>query len=123
MHDRAKENRIGRKRRHARVRRKSFGTSERPRLAVFRSTQHMNAQIINDVEGKTLVAVTTASKDFLKQAKDADKMKRSTLLGKLLAEKAKEAGLSKVQFDRGGFAYHGRVRAFAEGAREGGLDF
>lgn len=123
MHDRAKENRKGRMRRHARVRRKSFGTSERPRLAVFRSTQHMNAQIINDVEGKTLVAVTTSSKDFLKQAKDADKIKRSVLLGKLLAEKAKEAGLSKVQFDRGGFAYHGRVRAFAESARKGGLDF
>ncbi|NNE06984.1 MAG: 50S ribosomal protein L18, partial [Gemmatimonadetes bacterium] len=81
------------------------------------------AQIINDAEGKTLLAVTTASKEFLKQAKKSNKMERSTLLGKLLAEKAKEAGLSKVQFDRGGFAYHGRVRAFAEGAREGGLDF
>ncbi|NNE07751.1 MAG: 50S ribosomal protein L18, partial [Gemmatimonadetes bacterium] len=84
MHDRAKENRTGRKRRHARVRRKSFGTSERPRLAVFRSTQHMNAQIINDAEGKTLLAVTTASKEFLKQAKKSNKMERSTLLGKLL---------------------------------------
>ncbi len=105
------------------MRRKSFGTSERPRLAVFRSTQHMTAQIINDTEGKTLLGVTTSSKEFLKQAKKANKMERSTLLGKLIAEKAKEAGLSKVQFDRGGFAYHGRVRAFAEGAREGGLDF
>lgn len=112
----------GKAKRTARVRARIRGTAERPRISVFRSNTSMYAQLINDEAGKTVVFVT------LKEIK-ADKkgtgsgISKAMELGKLLAEKAKKAGCSTAVFDRGAYAYHGRVKAFAEGAREGGLKF
>lgn len=113
-------------RRHRRVRGKVRGTAERPRLSVFRSLRHIVAQLIDDERGKTVVSATTfAQKESEERKKRAVgiKVERARLLGKLLAEKAKAKGFTRVVFDRGGYAYHGRVRALAEGAREGGLEF
>lgn len=109
--------------RQARVRKKVQGTSERPRLCVFRSTAHIYAQIIDDEKGATIAAVSTLSpglKDSLKGLKKAEAAKA---VGKAVAEAAKAKGCEKVVFDRNGFLYHGRVQALSEGAREGGLDF
>ena len=120
----AKERVLSRMRRHRRVRRKIEGTAERPRLCVFRSTKHISAQIINDADQRTLITVSSLSKDVRDQAdKAAKKSDVSTLVGKVIAEKAKAAGIESVAFDRGGYLYHGRVKALAEGAREGGLKF
>lgn len=105
-------------RRHRRVRKKVFGTPERPRLAVFRSNRHIYAQVIDDFEGRTLAAAST-----LKDAGKGDPKEQAKAVGTALAERAKSAGVSRVAFDRGGFKYHGRVQAVAEGAREGGLEF
>jgi len=108
-------------RRHRRVRKKVRGTTERPRLAVFRSNKHITVQVIDDVAGKTLAAASTTEADLRGGAtgnKDAAKK-----IGGLVAERAKAAGVSKVVFDRGGFMYHGRVAAVADAAREGGLEF
>ncbi len=113
---------IARKRRHERSRKKLFGTSERPRLAVYRSLSHLYAQLIDDSAGKTLLGVATVSKGF-PHRKDAGNVKGAKGLGKFFAEKALEKKITQVIFDRGGFLYHGRVKAFAEGAREGGLKF
>lgn len=114
----------GRLKRKKRVRKKVFGDVERPRLTVFRSLKHMNAQVVDDVSGRTLVYATTSSKAFQAEAKDAKgKSRLSAELGKILARKAKEAGITKVRFDRGGYAYHGRVKALAEAARKEGLEF
>lgn len=113
---------IARRRRHERIRKEVFGTAEKPRLSVFRSTDHIHAQIINDEEGKTLLGLSTTSKTF-PSAKDAGNVKGAKELGKLVAQKALEKKIQQVVFDRGGFLYHGRVKAFAEGAREGGLKF
>jgi len=107
-------------RRHKRVRAKIFGTKERPRLCVFRSVKHIYAQLIDDEKGKTLVA---ASDKGLKKTKRDKKVDIAKETGKLIAEKAKEQKIEKVVFDRGGYQYHGRVKALAEGAREGGLVF
>ena len=104
--------------RHIRVRSKVEGTSIRPRLAVFRSTAHIYAQIIDDTTRKTLAS----GNDLLVKGK-MTKTEKAQEVGKLIAEEAKKAKVSKVAFDRGGFAYHGRVRALAEAAREGGLEF
>lgn len=112
-----------RKKRQARVRKKVRGTVERPRLCVYRSSAHIYAQIIDDVNGTTLAAASTMSpslKDALNGLKKAEAAK---LVGKTIAEEAKSKGLSKVVFDRNGFLYHGRVQALSEGAREAGLDF
>ena len=112
-------------RRHRRVRKKIMGTAERPRLVVHRSRKNMQGQIVDDVAGKVLVGIATNVGE-LQARKSSDGLKKSDLgkeAGKLLAERAKEAGITKVVFDRGGYIYHGRVAAFAEGAREGGLDF
>lgn len=106
--------------RHKRVRAKIFGTPERPRLCVFRSAKHMYAQIIDDVNGKTLVSASTMEKDFTEYGGNADAAKK---IGALVAKRAKKAKIDTVVFDRGGFVYHGRVKALAEGAREGGLKF
>lgn len=106
-------------RRRTRVRAKVTGTAERPRLAVFRSLRHITAQVVDDVAGKTLVS----ARDGEVNAKGKRKADVARELGKLLAERALAAGISKVVFDRGGRAYHGRIQAFAEGAREGGLTF
>lgn len=112
-----------RARRSARVRARVIGSVKRPRLAVFRSAKHISAQLIDDASGKTLAAATDAK---MKKA-DAEgmeaKIARAFTVGKDLAEKAKKAGITAVVFDRGGYTYHGRVKALADGARAGGLEF
>jgi len=110
-------------RRHRRVRGKVHGTAERPRLVVHRSINHLEAQVIDDVAGRTLVGLSTNAPDLRARRSELNKTDASRELGKAVAEKAKAAGVEKVVFDRGGYLYHGRVKAFAEGAREGGLDF
>lgn len=104
----------------SRIRGKVKGTAARPRLAIFRSNKEMYAQLINDDNGTTLVAASTRDKDF---ARTGNKTEQSKAVGTAIAKKAIEKGLSSVVFDRGGFLYHGRVKALAEGAREGGLQF
>jgi large subunit ribosomal protein L18 len=106
-------------RRHNRVRRKVDGTSARPRLSVFRSSAHIYAQIIDDVAQRTLVAVSSHSEGVAQGTKSVE----AHSVGQMIAAKAKAAGISLVVFDRGGFKYHGRVQALADGAREGGLEF
>ena len=106
--------------RHARVRGKISGTAEMPRLCVFRSENHIYAQIINDVEGKTLAAASTVEKAFEGNGSNIEAAKK---IGALIAERALKKGIENVVFDRGGYIYHGRVKALAEGAREGGLKF
>ena len=110
-----------RKRKHIRVRRKVVGTSERPRLNVFRSTRHIYAQVVDDSTHKTLVAASTRSKALA--GLEGDKKAAARSVGELIAKVAAEKGISTVVFDRGGFLYHGRIRALAEGARKGGLKF
>ena len=105
-------------RRHRRVRGKISGTAERPRLDVFRSAKHIYAQIIDDVAGVTLVSASSMDKDF---EGAGGNIEAAAQVGKKIAEKALAKGISEVVFDRGGFVYHGRVKAVAEGAREGGL--
>ena len=108
-----------RDRRHRRVRGKVTGTAERPRLAVFRSNRGIEAQLIDDVEAKTLASASwLALKGF-----KGDKTEQAAEVGKLLAQNAKKAGIESAVFDRGGYLYHGRVKALADGAREGGLTF
>ena len=104
-------------RRHLRVRKKVQGTAERPRLVIFRSLKHITAQLVDDVARRTIA--TVGSTDLLSGKKTA----KSTEVGKRIAAKAKDAGITKVVFDRGGYKYHGRVKAVADGAREGGLEF
>ena len=120
---RQRERQLGR--RHRRVRRKVEGTEQRPRLVVHRSLKNIQGQIVNDADGRVLVGVSTLSADVrtLRGGEGAKKTALSKAAGKLLAEKAKAAGITRVVFDRGGYQYHGRVAAFAEGAREGGLEF
>lgn len=113
---------FARRYRRDRIRRKIQGTSARPRLAIHRSLNHIYAQIINDVEGKTLLGLSTKSKEF-PALKDAGNVKGAKELGKLIAKKALEKKILEVVFDRSGFLYHGRVKAFADGAREEGLKF
>ena len=108
-------------RRHLRVRQKVAGTGERPRLVVFRSLKHIYAQLVNDDLGVTLFAVGDSGKEI--QVEGGGKVARGKAVGKLLAEKAKAAGVTRVVFDRAGYRYHGRVQAVADGAREGGLEF
>ncbi|MBD1873662.1 50S ribosomal protein L18 [Nodosilinea sp. FACHB-131] len=108
------------RRRHVRIRRRVFGTSERPRLAVFRSNQHIYAQIIDDTAHHTLVAASTVEPDVLKDETGATQ-DSAAVVGKLVAERALKAGITQVVFDRGGKLYHGRVAALAEAAREAGL--
>lgn len=107
-------------RRHKRVRAKIKGTAECPRLNVFRSSMHIYAQIIDDVKGVTLAAASSAVKGFEGKGGNCEAAKK---VGLAIAEKAKAAGITDVVFDRGGYVYHGRVAALAEGAREGGLNF
>jgi large subunit ribosomal protein L18 len=113
-----------RQRRHVRVRAKVSGTAQRPRLCVFRSSAHIYAQVIDDERGHTLVAasdIEEAARD--RAGKEANKTDRAKIVGELVAERAKEAGIETVVFDRGGFLFHGRVKAVAEGARSVGLQF
>ena len=108
-----------RERRHKRVRKDVFGTAERPRLVVFRSNRGIAAQLVDDAEGKTLAAASWLDKRSAKGAKTD----QAAEVGKLLAANAKKAGIERVIFDRGGYLYHGRVKALADAAREGGLQF
>ncbi len=108
-------------RRHLRVRKKVQGTPERPRLVVFRSSKHIYAQLVDDQRGVTLAGVADMSEGLAVEGKG--KVARSFALGRLIAAKAKEKGIVKVVFDRGGYQYHGRVKAVADGARKGGLEF
>lgn len=113
-----------RKRRHVRVRAKVSGTTQRPRLNVFRSSAHIYAQVIDDTVGNTLVAASDLEAEVKERAgEDAPKAARAKVVGQVIAERAKQAGFDSVVFDRGGFLYHGRIRAVAEGAREAGLQF
>ena len=112
-----------RKIRHERVRKKISGTPERPRLCVYRSNRHIEAQIIDDVAGNTLVAASTVEKEIASQLQELDKKGAAKLVGKIVAERAVKAGINEVVFDRGGYIYTGRVAELAAGAREGGLNF
>lgn len=112
-----------RKRRQLRVRGKIFGTAERPRLNIYRSLTGMYAQVIDDSTGRTLVSASNIDKKLAKSMAGKTKIEVAELVGKAVAERAKEAGITKVVFDRGGFRYHGRVKALADAAREAGLDF
>jgi large subunit ribosomal protein L18 len=110
--------RQARERRHRRVRKRVFGTADRPRLVVFRSNRGIEAQLVDDIDGKTVAAASWLQ---LKKSFKGNKTKQAAEVGKLLAENAKKAEIEEAVFDRGGYLYHGRVKALAEGAREGGL--
>lgn len=110
-------------RRHARVRKHISGTPERPRLSVFRSLTGIYAQVIDDEAGKTLVAASNIDAALREKSKGLKKVEQARLVGEAVAERAKEAGITSVVFDRGGFRYTGRVKALADAAREGGLQF
>ena len=112
--------REARERRHRRVRRHISGTAERPRLVVFRSNRGIEAQLVDDLEGRTLASANWLG---LKKGFKGSKTEQAAEVGKLLAQNAKKAGIETVVFDRGGYLYHGRVKALADGAREGGLRF
>ena len=108
---------------HERVRTKVTGTTERPRLSVYRSLGHIYAQVIDDHSGKTLVSASSVDTDTKKNLKGGGNVAAAKVIGKAIAERAKAAGVTKVVFDRGGYKYHGRVKALADAAREAGLQF
>lgn len=108
---------------HRRVRAKISGTSERPRLNVFKSSKHIYAQIIDDNKGHTLCAASTLDKQVAADIEGKTPIERAEIIGKAIAAKAKEAGIDTVSFDRGGYKYHGKIKALANGARDGGLTF
>lgn len=110
-------------RRHLRVRKRVGGTSERPRLSIFRSNIHIYAQVIDDSQNHTLVSASTKDSELVSALKGKTKTERAKAVGELIAQRAKAAGIDKVVFDRGGFKYHGRVQALADAAREAGLNF
>ena len=112
-----------RKRRHIRVRKKVAGTSDRPRLNVFRSLNQIYAQVIDDTSGVTMVSVSTLDSKVKPKAKKLTKTEQARLVGEEIAKRAKKAGVKEVIFDRGGYKYHGRVKALADAAREAGLEF
>jgi large subunit ribosomal protein L18 len=122
MTNAAKDRLEARRRRHYRVRKKITGTPERPRLAVFRSNRHLVLQVIDDVDGRTLAAASTIE-PAIRSAGSTGSVEAATRIGALVAERAKAAGVTKVVFDRGGFLFHGRVKAAADAAREAGLEF
>ena len=103
------------------MRKRVLGAPDRPRLAIFRSARHIYAQVVDDTTGRTVAAASTLDSDL--RSADGDKKARAARVGTLIAERAKAAGVSRVAFDRGGFAYQGRIAALADAAREGGLDF
>ncbi len=120
-----KSRRLQRQRRHARIRKRVHGTGDRPRLAVHRSIRNIQGQLIDDESGRTLMGLSTLAPELRDGTRDEGnrKVEAARAAGRLLAERAREHGVTSVVFDRGGFRYHGRVRAFAEGARAGGLSF
>lgn len=109
--------------RHLRVRKKIEGTTARPRLNVFRSSKHIYAQLIDDVKGVTIVSASTMDKELREQVTNGGSVESARKVGELVAKRAKEAGVSNVVFDRGGYLYHGRIQALADAAREAGLEF
>ncbi|MFC1970332.1 50S ribosomal protein L18 [Chloroflexota bacterium] len=117
------DTREARYRRHKRVRLKVKGTTSRPRLCVFRSSNHIYAQVIDDSQGHTLVSASTIDAEIINDTKDKTKTGRAEMVGILLAKRAMSKGIGQLAFDRGGFQYHGRVKALAEAARQGGLKF
>jgi len=114
---------VARLRRHKRVRKSVHGTAERPRLNVFRSLTDIYVQVIDDEAGETLAEASSIDKELRSQMKKKKKTEQANIVGKAIADRAKVAGISKVVFDRGGYQYMGRVKALADGAREGGLEF
>ena len=114
---------IARSRRHQRIRRNLHGTAERPRLNVFRSLEHIYAQVVDDEMGNTLAAASTLDPELRGELDGLNKSQQATRVGQLVARRALARGLKQVVFDRGGYPYHGRVKALADGAREGGLEF
>jgi large subunit ribosomal protein L18 len=115
--------RAARVRRHARVRKRVSGTEQKPRLAVFRSLTHIYAQVIDDVARATIVSASDLEADVAKQVKGKKKSEAATIVGGIVAQRAKEKGVTRVVFDRGGYPFHGRIRALAQAARDGGLEF
>jgi large subunit ribosomal protein L18 len=113
----------GKKRRHLRLRKRVTGTTERPRLSVRRSLKNLFIQVVDYTKGATLLSASTAEKDFRKKAAYGGNVKAAALLGEVVAAMAKEKNIGRVVFDRGGYDYHGRIKAFAEAARKGGLEF
>ena len=121
MADTSTTRRLGKARRHFRVRKKVSGNPARPRLVVTRSSRHITAQVVDDLAGRTLASASSLEADV--RGVDGDKKARSAQVGRLVAERAKAAGVEAVVFDRGGHKYHGRIAALADAAREGGLQF
>jgi large subunit ribosomal protein L18 len=120
---RKKSSSRARKKRHLRIRSRLTGTAERPRLSVFRSLKHMYAQVIDDTGGRTLVSASTLDAVLRPELTELKKVDEAARVGRLIAERAKEAGITQVVFDRGGYLYHGRVQKLADAAREAGLTF
>ncbi len=118
-----KNKRLGRIQRHRRIRKRVLGLAERPRLCVFRSHKHLYAQIVDDFQGKVMLGVSTLDETLRKAAPSGGNVTAAVALGKRVAEIAKKHGITKVVFDRGGYIYHGRIKALADAAREGGLEF
>ncbi len=112
-----------RKRRHQRIRQRVLGTPEQPRLNVFRSLSHIYVQVVDDLKGETLAAASTLDEEIRPKIEDLTKTEQAWKVGELIAARAKELGIDQVVFDRAGYQYHGRVKALAEAAREGGLQF
>ena len=117
------DRRVARLRRHRRVRKRVIGTPERARLGVFCSLRHIYAQVIDDGRGHTLVSASTVDPEVAAQLQGLTKTEQARIVGKVLAERALDQGIKKVVFDRGGYKYHGRVKALADAAREGGVEF
>ncbi|MCM8779430.1 MAG: 50S ribosomal protein L18 [Candidatus Omnitrophica bacterium] len=113
----------GRIRRHRRIRKKVFGTPERPRLVVHRSHKNLMAQVVDDLNKRVVLGISTLSKAFRNHAPKGGNLKAAEILGTIFAEKVKEKGITKVVFDRGGYLYHGRIKVFAEAVRKGGIEF
>jgi large subunit ribosomal protein L18 len=123
MADASSKKRIGRTKRHRRIRKRVHGTTARPRLNVFRSLKHIYAQVIDDDKGHTITSASSQEDAATTKKTVAGKASMAKVVGLLIAERAKEKGVAVVSFDRGGYLYHGRVKALADGAREGGLQF
>jgi len=121
--DTAKKKRLARLRRHRRVRRKIAGTAQVPRLNVYRSLKHIYGQIIDDTVGHAMAAASTVDQEVMAKIDEKDKTEQAYIVGQVLARRALEKGINRVVFDRGGWAYHGRIKALADGARAEGLKF
>ncbi len=114
---------ISRLKRKKRIRKNMTGTADRPRLSIFRSAAHIYAQVINDIEGNTLVAASTLDSEFTATGKKGGDREAAVIVGKMIGKRALDKGIAKVVFDRNGFLYHGRIKALSDGARETGLQF